>query len=258
MTTRLDPRRAVIRPLRRPAARRTLVCLGFCGGGTGAYRGWGPLLDEETDFALVCYPGREARFAEDFAPGWEELAEDTTEAVRSAAGELPYVLFGHSMGGWMAYDVATRLERRGGPLPQALIVSSCNAPYRGVTERDRFPRAEDGDEDLLLWMRTSGSLPDYALEDADLRRMAIDLMRADVRVRDSYRPSKTRTSVPVQVLYGADDPVIEPRADRQWAEATSGTLRADRLPGGHFYTPAVWEALPAHFAALTAHRPTPG
>jgi surfactin synthase thioesterase subunit len=246
----VDPRRRVIRPLRRPHARRAWVCLSFCGGGTGAYRMWDSFCDDETDFALVCYPGREARFSEGYAQAWDELAADATEAVLSASG-LPYVLFGHSMGGWMAFDVATRIEQQNGPVPEGVIVSSCNAPNRGVTERDRFPRADDTDDELLEWMRITGSLPDYALEDAELRSMAVELMRADVRVRDSYRPRpQARTRLPVQVLYGADDPVIEPGIAEQWSEVSDADVRVDRLPGGHFYTEGVWEGLPAYFAAL--------
>ncbi|MEV0619362.1 alpha/beta fold hydrolase [Nonomuraea sp. NPDC050404] len=240
----------VIRPAPRPAATRQLVCLGFCGGGTGPYRAWTSVLDQGTDLALVCYPGREGRFAERFARTWDELVEDATEAVLSAA-DRPYLLFGHSMGGWMAFDVVTRIERRGGPLPYALVVSSCNAPNRGLTERDRFPSFADSDSALLDWMKTIGLLPAYVRADPGLLEMAYELMRADIRVRDTYRytPGAT-TGVPVQVLWGRDDQVIEPAVAEQWRQVCDGDFRCDSLPGGHFYTPDVWRALPAHIDAL--------
>lgn len=240
---------SVVRPESRPAATHTLVCLGFCGGGTGPYRTWPALLDETTELALVCYPGREGRFTEDFAATWEELAEDAAASVLRAAEQRPYTLFGHSMGGWMAFDVAARLEERGAHAPEQLIVSACNAPDRGVTERDRFPRIEDADRRLLEWMREIGLLPAYVAEDPDLAEMAIELMRADIVVRDSYRPRPgAAVSMPVQVLYGQDDEVIEPEVAAQWARVARGGLRVDALPGGHFYTQPLWEALPEHFA----------
>ncbi|MFC4587073.1 thioesterase II family protein [Sphaerisporangium corydalis] len=239
----------VIRPSPRPAATRSLVCLGFCGGGTGAYRPWAAHLDDRTELTLICYPGREGRFAEAPARSWEELADDATAAVLSAAGR-PYVLFGHSMGGWMAFEVATRIERSGGPVPEALVVSSCNAPDRGLTERDRFPSFGDTDEALLSWMRTIGLLPDHVRSDPDLMDMAYELMRADIRVRDSYTAPGARTRIPVRVLYGRDDEVIEPGVAGQWAGVCDGPCRVDALPGGHFYTPDVWRALPAHIDVL--------
>lgn len=119
---------------------RTLLCLGFCGGGTGPYHSWSDSLPAEVALSAICYPGREGRFLEPYAADWEELAADATTAVLSAA-DGPYVLFGHSMGGWMAFDVAARIEDAAGPAPEALVVSSCNAPDRGLTPRDMFPRA---------------------------------------------------------------------------------------------------------------------
>lgn len=242
----------VVRPLNRSAAGRRLVCLAFCGGGTGGYRHWGEHLDADTDLALVCYPGREGRFAEDFARDWDELAADATAAV-ATAGDRPFTLFGHSMGGWMAFDVTTQLEQAGGPVPDNLVVSSCNAADRGVTDRDRFPRREDSDTSLLQWMQVTGSLPDYVLGDPDLREMAVELMRADVAVRDSYRPTADRrTAVALKVLHGADDPVIETTVAHRWAALGTGPVHVEELPGGHFYTPEIWGTLPHHFMPVPA------
>ncbi|WP_410638373.1 thioesterase II family protein [Amycolatopsis sp. lyj-346] len=245
-----DP--AVVRPARRRNARRTLVCLGFAGGGTGAYRAWADVLDDETDLALICYPGREGRFTEPAAGTWHELVRDTADAVRRTAS-TPFVLFGHSMGGWVAFDVTLLLQRHGAAVPEALVVSSCNSPVRGLTERDRFPRAGDDDESLVRWMRTSGSLPDHVLDDADMLAMALRLMRADLRVRDTYRPDRqAAVQVPLQVCHGVDDDVIEQSVAEQWQAAATGPFEITRLPGGHFYQPRIWRDLPKHFASLAA------
>src|SRR5580658_8262300 len=128
----------VVRLRRVPGATRTLICLGFCGGGTGPYLDWTQIMPPRTELAAICYPGREGRFAEDFARDWDELAQDTVAAVQSAA-DRPYTLFGHSMGGWMAFDVASRIGERAGPGPEALVVSSANPPSRGLTPQDMFP-----------------------------------------------------------------------------------------------------------------------
>ncbi|MFJ5548549.1 thioesterase II family protein [Streptomyces sp. NPDC093225] len=247
----------VVRPRKVADARLRLVCLGFCGGGAGSYVPWADVLPEGVELAAICYPGREGRFAEDCAEDWDALAEDAVRAVLSAA-DTDYVLFGHSMGGWMAFDVAARIEERGGPLPKALVVSSANAPSRGLTVQDMFPAQRDSDEQIMHWMETFGLLPQYVLDDPDLRDMALELMRADVRVRDTfYHREGARVGVPVQVINGDSDEVIDPRAPEQWRRLAAGDYRHDVLPGGHFYTPEIWASLPTRIAALYADAAEP-
>ncbi|WP_217145929.1 thioesterase II family protein [Streptomyces sp. AC627_RSS907] len=246
----------VVRPRREPKATRRFVCLGFCGGGAGSYTKWADAMPPGVELAAVCYPGREGRFVEDFAEDWTGLVDDALDAVLSAA-DIPYVLFGHSMGGWVAFDVTARIEERSGPAPAALVVSSANAPSRGLTPADMFPSQQDSDERLTAWMEEFGLMPEHVLGDPDLREMAVDLMRADIRVRDSFRHRDgAAVSTSLQVLTGACDDVIDPDAREQWRTLARGAFRHTELPGGHFYTPDVWNALPSHITSLHERTPT--
>src|SRR5262245_40201803 len=147
----------VVIPVKRPGARQRLVCLTFCGGGTSAFRGWGRAAPENVEVVAVCYAGRERRFSEPAATTWDDLLADALAAVRDAA-DRPYVLFGHSLGAWVGFEVTARLERESGPLPQLLVVSSSNAPTAAQRERLRTPPAGASDESLLDWMRRAGQL----------------------------------------------------------------------------------------------------
>jgi surfactin synthase thioesterase subunit len=108
-----------------------------------------------------------------------------------------------------------------------------------------FPARQDNDEQLLDWMSANGLMPGYALRDAELREMALELMRADIRVRDTFRYlDGARVSVPLQVLTGDRDGVIASDTAEQWQALALASCRHDELPGGHFYTPEVWRRLP--------------
>ncbi|HEY0167607.1 MAG TPA: alpha/beta fold hydrolase [Jatrophihabitans sp.] len=243
----------VVRARPNPQARRTLVCLSFCGGGSSGYLQWLDVVPPDVELVTICYPGRDGRFLEDYAEDWDGLADDATDAVAVAGALRPYVLFGHSMGGWMAFDVAGRLERRGGPLPEALVVSSANAPSRGLTSRDMFPAQQDSDEQLLDWMGGNGLMPGSVLDSPELCQMAVELMRADIRVRDTFHYSgESGVSVPLQVLTGDRDDVIETTAAERWRALARSSYEHLELPGGHFYTPEIWATLPDHLTALKA------
>lgn len=243
----------VVRLRRLKNRARTLACLGFCGGGSGSFHAWIDVLPPDVELAAICYPGHEGRHSEEFAADWDALADDATEAVLAVAAEGPYVLFGHSMGALMAFDVTARVEQAAGPPPDVLVVSSADAPSRGLTADDMFPPRQYTDQQLLEWMRTYGLMPDYALDDPDLAEMAVELMRADIKIRDTFRyVAGTCVRTSLQVLTGSDDAVIEADAGKRWEALTLGGFWHGVLPGGHFYTPEIWRRLPAFVPALSA------
>jgi surfactin synthase thioesterase subunit len=236
--------RRLVLPRPNPAATRSLVCLSYCGGGTAPFRAWAGVLPADVELAIVCYPGRESRYGEPFCRDWAALAEDTMAAL-ALLGPRPYALFGHSMGSVLAFDVTAALEQRGGHAPTALIVSGGDAPSRYAAQRAKPPTAADSDEQLVAWLRDTGQVDAEVLGDADLRSIAVDLLRADLVAAETYRYTPGVTvSAPVHLLYGADED--EPAADvtARWRLLARGPFQADVLAGGHFYTPAAWASLP--------------
>ncbi|MEU4833186.1 alpha/beta fold hydrolase [Streptosporangium sp. NPDC023615] len=236
----------VVRRRHNPEAAVRLVCLPFCGGGAASHLQWDGVVPPDVELAVICYPGREGRFAEDYATHWSELIDDTVDAVLSAS-DMPYLLFGHSMGGWIAFDVAARIESLDARPPAGVVVSSVNAPSRGLTERDMYPNQRDTDDELIGWISRHGQAADHVLSDPDLRELAVELMRADLTVRDTFfHTPGTRIRAPLQLLTGEHDDVVVPEVGEQWGELTTGAYRHDRLPGEHFFTPEVWRNLPRY------------
>ncbi|SDN49881.1 thioesterase II family protein [Allokutzneria albata] len=232
----------VVRPRPRPDARRALICLSYAGGGTAPFRGWAGHVPDDVELALVCYPGRERRTGEPMPPLWDQLLDDVALGVEEAAAGRPYVLFGHSMGGAVAAGLASA-----GLAPAALVLSATRSPSSTLAYSIR---PTDSDEQYVEWMRQKGQVPDEVLEHPELREMAVSILRGDVVAMHSLVPDPAhRIEVPTQVLYGELDEVDE-EAVRGWSKIVTSDLRIDRLPGGHFYVPEVWERLPEHITAL--------
>ncbi|MBU7597285.1 alpha/beta fold hydrolase [Streptomyces sp. P38-E01] len=239
-----DSTAAVQRPLPRPNADRVLVCLSYCGGGTAPFRRWAEVLPPDVELALICYPGREARFGVPFATDWVALRDDVVRAVRGISGR-PYTLFGHSMGSWMAFETVAQLERLGVAPPSALVVSGGVAPQNRHEVRTNVPHTSQGDAALVRWMREFGQMSSVVANEPELVKLAVELLRADLQVSESYRYVEgTRISVPTRVLYGVEDSADFADLERNWAALTDGPFQAEELPGGHFYTPELWARLP--------------
>ncbi|MGW2183904.1 thioesterase II family protein [Streptomyces sp. NPDC001732] len=248
---------AVFRPRPRPRADRVLVCLSYCGGGTAPFRQWAEVVPDDVELALICYPGREMRFGVPFARDWVALRDDAVGAVRGLA-DRPYTLFGHSMGSWVAFEVVAELERLGVALPTELVVSGGTAPHKREL-RDDVPRSADSDDALVAWMREFGQMSPMVANEPELRQIAVELLRADLGVSESYRYKQgTRAKVPMRLLYGTEDAEPFSVVEQDWKSLADGGFEAYQLPGGHFYEADVWSRLPEWWTGSAVGAGQPG
>ena len=67
-----------------------------------------------------------------------ELVEDLIHGISPLINDanVPFALFGHSLGAWIAFAVAQELQKQGKPLPVALIVSGIRAPQLAGVQHD--------------------------------------------------------------------------------------------------------------------------
>ncbi|WP_454726810.1 MULTISPECIES: thioesterase II family protein [Cupriavidus] len=230
--------------------RLLLFCLPYAGASATAYLRWRRLLPAGVALVPLEPPGRGARLAEPLLRDFEALAADLAGAAGARLGggtTPPYALFGHSMGGLLAYRVCQLLRERGHALPQRLLVSGCAAPSR------RDPRrlaALRGDAALMAELRKHGGTPEAVFADTELLRLTLDVLDADYRVCESFRHADTAPlPVPLHVLAGRDD-AIDAAELQAWAPATSAGHTLDWFAGGHFFLHQQQGAVLARVAEL--------
>ncbi|WP_328847622.1 thioesterase II family protein [Streptomyces sp. NBC_00258] len=211
----------------------SLVCLPFAGSGAGFYRAWGPLPVEGGRVLPVQLPGREERFLDDpFEDVQEAVAGLTPRLVEEAGADASIVLFGHSLGAVLAYEIARELERTGYRGLRHLYVSGAPGPGNGRTER----ATGLADNEFLDRVREFAGYRHQALDEPELLEILLPLLRADVAMHENYKPSSSEPlTVPVTALRGADDTLVSREQAHEWASVTVGGFAYLELPGGHMY-----------------------
>lgn len=218
----------------RPSPRMRMICLSGAGTGPSEFIPWSGGLPDDVEIWPVQLPGRERRLRE--AP-WSDL-DDIVSALTSAllATEkgvpLPLVLFGHSFGALVMYDLCRRILRGGGMEVAALVVSGLAAPDR---PRRRSAVADLDDAGLLDWIRKLDGTPEELLRSRGFTQWLLQDLRAGYRIRHAYEASTEPLPHPLIVFGGSDDFEAGEEDLDAWSRFTSSRFRRHTLPGGHFY-----------------------
>ncbi|QFQ97796.1 thioesterase [Streptomyces phaeolivaceus] len=213
-----------------PDAPVRLVCLPHAGGSAALYVPFARALSPLADVLAIQYPGRQDRRVEPGITRLDHLADLVADALAPWA-DRPLVVFGHSMGALLGYEVTARLESAGTP-PRALIASGRRAPSRHRAESVHLRT----DEGVVAELRRLGGVDPTFLDDPELRAMILPSVRTDYEAIETYRhPPRPPLSTPLTVLTGDMDPQVTPDEARAWARHTTGTFTLRTFTGGHFY-----------------------
>ncbi|MDQ7905179.1 alpha/beta fold hydrolase [Phytohabitans sp. ZYX-F-186] len=218
---------------RDPEAPMRLYCLPYAGGSASLYRGWGAGLTGVAEVVAVQLPGRENRIGEPPVAAMSILVDRLTRAMLAEPAR-PYALFGYSMGARVAHHAAHVLAAAGRP-PQRLFVAASPGPAAPPG-----PAAHHLSEpDLVAHLRRLGGTPDEVLDSAELRRLVLPAVRADLAaVETAPRPPGPPLSCPVHAFAGRTDPEASPDRMAAWGVETRGDFILDTFDAGHFFVHA--------------------
>ncbi|MBB5937116.1 thioesterase II family protein [Streptomyces zagrosensis] len=211
-----------------------VVLLPHAGGSASFFFPFSKALAETTDVLSVQYPGRQDRRAEPGMGSVGELADAIYEALQPWA-DRPLVLFGHSMGAVLGFELARRFERAGSTQLGGLIASGRRAP---ITYREENVH-QRGDDALIAEIRALSGTDSGVLADEELLRMVLPAIRADYKAIETYRcdvdGSAPVLRCPISVLTGESDPRVSFDEAKAWSRLTTGGFTFRSFPGGHFY-----------------------
>jgi len=212
--------------------RARLFCLPFAGGGAIAYLRWSSSILDGVEVARVHLPGRETRLREPLFTCLESLV-DTLVKELIAWIDGPFILYGHSMGALLAFELARGLRRCYNLLPVHLFVSGYRAPQLPPEEA---PFSHLPDAAFIDRVRQYGGLPDLVAQNDELLEIFLPILRADFEMTETYvYKAETPFEFPITAFGGISDPKTSRDKILAWRMHTSVQFTTHYFPGGHFF-----------------------
>lgn len=212
-----------------------IVLLPHAGAGASSYFRFAQQITTARPL-IVQLPGRENRMNAPLVTDLRACAGMIlAELNRCLAGHRDVLLFGHSLGALMAYEVARRHcdDAQASFTLRHVILSGRGAPHT----QGRLAAIHDL-PDAQFWeeVRLLGGMPDALLASHELRQLVAPILRADLQMNHDYAfGGEAPLPLPFTMLYGTADRCA-PQADvDRWQELSTAGCASHGFDGDHFF-----------------------
>jgi surfactin synthase thioesterase subunit len=226
----------------------TLYCVPHAGGSARSFTRWRRELPPAVRAQPLEIAGKGLRSRE---PRQATLRAAAADLARRVDPPGRYALFGHSMGGLLAYETARALHALGRPAPEFLLVAATRPPHL-LGDSPYGPLLELGDDDALLdALAGHGRIPPEVRR-SPMRHRFVPVIRGDLALVVGHRPDATPEPVPGDLVtwYGTGDPDTPPEVMAGWRHYTLGEHRVEGFDGGHFFPHECFGEVAARLAGL--------
>lgn len=196
------------------------------------FREWQTELPRDVDLQPIQLPGRENRILEPAFTRMGPLVESLAKAVIPRS-DLPFALFGHSLGAIICFELCRLLRRMRVRAPSHLFVSGHRAPQ--IPDSDP-PVHQLPDREFISELERLNGTPDPVLRESELMSLVLPCLRADFAVAETYvYAHEPPLDCPISVFGGANDCEASRAELAFWEQQTRAQFTLTILPGDHFY-----------------------
>ncbi|WP_455920803.1 thioesterase II family protein [Pseudomonas putida] len=213
-------------------AQMRLICFSCAGADPATPLAWADQLDDHIELVSVCLPGHGPRTGEAALNDWPTLLEHTFAQLKPLLA-APHALFGHCLGGSIAYEIAKRAIRAFPGQTHRLFIAGCRSP----DSRPRPPLLHEL-PGPALFEALLGLNAVTAEQCADVHfTLSLEpMLRCDLSLAESWSDTTGHSlDVPLTALYGSDDPLDPLAVMLRWGQFTQREFELIELPGDHFF-----------------------
>ncbi len=211
-----------------------LFCIPYAGGSANVYNKWRKHIASSIELCPVELAGRGKRFGEPFYNSLYDAANDVFNSIADKINEVPYAIFGHSMGSWIAFELYYKLKETGFKEPIHIFFSGRYPPHikKGGKVFNELTNEEFKEEILKI-----GETPVELFEDKAMESAIIQLLKADYKILENYKflPKGQPINCDITIFNGKRDNDVTGNDLKEWPKYSGKQCDIYEFDGGHFF-----------------------
>lgn len=216
-----------------------VIALPFAGGNRYSFNSIEKHVPKKLAWITLELPGRGNRFKESLLDKVDQMVDDLLSQIIPHIKEGNYILYGHSMGTLLGYELTKRIIKNKLKQPVYLFFTG-----RGAPGFDRFKNKKSVLPKDIFWKEVyeMGGFPKELFEYDDLLDLYFPIMKSDFKAIEDYEFNSMKSPflIPIHVCMGDKEigeeenktPLISMKA---WSKETSGSFSFELLKGDHFF-----------------------
>jgi surfactin synthase thioesterase subunit len=205
--------------------------------------------NKSIEFIALDYPGRDKIKDAPFISNTQEMAEWCLSVVYDKL-DLPYIVWGHSVGTWVGFEFLMLARQVGCRMPEAALLNGFVGPHLPVAQRpwrrSKLLPSEGIREELMKWDAGHfGGAGKVVFDEPNWTDTWQPMMRSDFQLYDEYEfkhAGAPRFEFPIHAWHCEGATTEKPEMGQLWKEWTTKEFDFQVLKEmGHltaFYNPA--------------------
>lgn len=208
-----------------------LYCFPSAGGTAQTYHSWSKYVNSAIELVPIELSGRGRRYSQPLFTHLADIVEDVFSIIQPDIDQKPYMIFGHSMGSLIAYELSKKLKQCGNQTPLHIFFSGRSSPNQPT----KIKRSHLPDEELKKEIFQFGGTPKELLADPDFVSLFLPVIRADMKAVETYPTEGKITPLHCRfsIFNGKQDHLVT--NPKEWSLYTTKEIEVQFFEGGHFY-----------------------
>lgn len=204
----------------------------YAGGGASVFQNWQNYFENIKLFSAQ-YPGRENRIRDNPIKDFSVVIESIYSSLLNiVSDEVPYYLFGHSLGTKIVYELALKIKKNKAPSPRGIIISAGRAPC--FIEKNPIYNLDD--ENFIKEIKRFSGTPSEIIENIEIMKIFLPMLRADFILDETYKKTENeKVESPILALMGTEDKELTLQEFLKWNEYTNSTFSHKFIEGEHMF-----------------------